>query len=132
MTSAPRKEKAVRRFLLWLGPARVWLFIAAVAALSAEVWAPILAHGGPPAAGDCCLSISVSDGPELSHTFPGRGRSASRSRSVLVTGVNVGATGAGEESAEGDGGARGGSIENRSDVLDGVGFLISPPASDPL
>jgi diguanylate cyclase (GGDEF)-like protein len=52
MTSAPRKEKAVRRFLLWLGPARVWLFIAAVAALSAEVWAPILAHGGPPAAGD--------------------------------------------------------------------------------
>ena len=42
---------AARRFLVWLGPARVWLFIAAVAALSAEVWAPILAHGGPPAAG---------------------------------------------------------------------------------
>ena len=37
--------------MVWLGPARVWLFIAAVAALSAEVWAPILAHGGPPAAG---------------------------------------------------------------------------------
>jgi diguanylate cyclase (GGDEF)-like protein len=51
MTSVPRKEKAVRRFLIWLGPARVWLFIAAVAALSAEIWAPILAHGGPPAAG---------------------------------------------------------------------------------
>jgi hypothetical protein len=37
--------------MVWLGPARVWLFIAAVAALSAEIWAPILAHGGPPAAG---------------------------------------------------------------------------------
>jgi diguanylate cyclase (GGDEF)-like protein len=46
------KEKAVRRFLLWLGPSRVWLFIAAVAALSAEVWAPILAHGGLPAVYD--------------------------------------------------------------------------------
>jgi diguanylate cyclase (GGDEF)-like protein len=37
--------------MIWLGPARVWLFIAAVVALSAEVWAPILAHGGTPAAG---------------------------------------------------------------------------------
>jgi diguanylate cyclase (GGDEF)-like protein len=51
MTATIRDEKAVRRFLLWLGPVRVWLFIAAVVALCAEIWAPLLAHGGPPADG---------------------------------------------------------------------------------
>ena len=50
MTTITRGRLA-RRFMLWLGPTRVWLFIAAVVALSAEVWVPILAHGGPPAAG---------------------------------------------------------------------------------
>src|SRR5690606_4764157 len=35
--------------------------------------------GAPPPAPVCCASNSASDGPELSHSFPGRGRSSSSS-----------------------------------------------------
>ena len=67
--TTPIRGTAARRFMVWLGPARVWLFIAAVAALSAEVWAPILAHGGPPAAGGDLDPVVGARGRLL----PGRG-----------------------------------------------------------
>jgi diguanylate cyclase (GGDEF)-like protein len=42
-----RGESVTRRLLLCLGPARVWLFIVAVAVLSAEVWLAVLGGAAP-------------------------------------------------------------------------------------